>query len=135
MRIGELARRSGTTAKALRFYEHAGVLAAPARTPSGYRDYGEAALQRLAFVRAAQAAGLTLAEVRQVIAVRERAGPPCGHVTDLLDRHAAELDRRIAELSSTRAEVARLRDRARTLDPATCGPEQVCQLIAGRPRS
>jgi len=73
MLIGELAAKTGMTAKALRFYEQAGVLPEPARTPAGYRDYDPAALDRLAFVRAAQAAGLTLAEVRR--------SSPCGTPT------------------------------------------------------
>ena len=78
---------------------------------------------------AAQAAGLTLAEIREVVAVREAQGPPCQHVTDLLDRHAADLDARIADLQTARDEVRRLRDRARALDPALCRPDGVCHVI------
>jgi len=131
MLIGELAAKTGMTAKALRFYEQAGVLPEPARTPAGYRDYDPAALDRLAFVRAAQAAGLTLAEVRQVIAVRDADGSPCAHVTGLLDRHAADLDDRIAALTATRAEVQRLRKRAATLNPTDCRADGVCHVILG----
>lgn len=129
MRIGELAARAGLTVKALRFYESAGVLPAPARRPSGYRDYDDGALARLRFVKAAQAAGLTLAEIRQVVAVREHGGPPCRHVTALLDAHAADLDRRIAELTALRGEVRRLRDRAEGLDSAACDAAAVCHVI------
>lgn len=129
MRIGELAERAGTTTKALRFYEQAGLLPAPDRTPSGYRDYDETALERLRFVKAAQAAGLTLAEIVEVIAVREKAGPPCQHVAALLDARADDLDARICELTALRAEVQRLRDRATTLDSAACGDEQICHVI------
>lgn len=129
MRIGQLADRAGMTTKTLRFYEQAGLLPAPHRTPSGYRDYGEAALDRLQFIRAAQAAGLTLAEVTDVIAVRDRTGPPCEHVAALLDEHAANLDRRIAELTALRDDVQRLRHRARTLDPAACHDDKICHVI------
>jgi len=87
MRIGELAERSGLTAKTLRSYEQAGVLPEPDRQRSGYRDYNENAASWLAFVKAAQGAGLTLSEIRQVIAVREQEGAPCGHVVALLDAH------------------------------------------------
>lgn len=132
MRIGELARRSELTTKTLRFYEQAGVLAQPARGPSGYRDYDETAVTRLRFVRAAQAAGLTLSEVRQIIAVRERDGPPCGHVTALLDQHLHELDQRIAELTGMRVEVRRLRKRAATLDPTACGDDDICHVIPAK---
>lgn len=129
MRIGELAGRTGLTAKTIRFYEQAGVLPEPARQPSGYRDYDESALARLRFVRAAQAAGLTIAEIRRVIDLREQTGPPCRHVAELLAAHAADLDRRIAELTALREEVQRLRQRADALDPASCATSAVCHVI------
>lgn len=134
MRIGELATKAGLTAKTIRFYETAGVLSEPERQLSGYRDYDDSALARLRFVKAAQAAGLTLAEIRQVIAVRDLSGPPCRHVADLLDAHAADLDRRITELTALREEVRRLRDRADGLDPSRCDDAAVCHVIpAGGP--
>ena len=129
MRIGDLASRAGLTVKTLRFYETAGVLPKAARTPAGYRDYEDSALARLRFVKAAQAAGFTLAEIRQVIAVRDSDGLPCRHVTGLLDAHAADLDRRITELTALRDDITRLRDRASTLDPTACDPAGVCHVI------
>ena len=135
MRIGELARRSGLTTKTLRFYEHAGVLAQPARAASGYRDYDDTALTRLRFVRAAQSAGLTLTEVRDIIAIRENNGPPCSHVVAVLDRHLDDLDSRIRELTAMRKEVRGLRERAIGLDPANCTDDDICHVIpSGQPR-
>jgi MerR family transcriptional regulator, copper efflux regulator len=64
MRIGELAAASGVSAKTIRYYEDIAVLDPPARTPSGYRDYTPEATERLAFIRSAQAVGLTLGEIR-----------------------------------------------------------------------
>ena len=130
MRIGELAERAGISTKAVRYYEQVGILAPPARTPSGYRDYDHAALGRLGFVRAAQALGLTLGEIRQVIAFRDQGTAPCGHVTQLLQRRAAEVGARIAELQQLQDELERLAERAATLDPAECLPERVCHIIA-----
>ena len=72
MRTGELAERAGISPEAVRFYERVGVLSAPVRTASGYRDYDEAALDRLTFVRAAQAVGLTLGQIREVISPHRR---------------------------------------------------------------
>ncbi len=129
MRIGDLAQRAGTTTKTLRFYELAGLLPQPQRTASGYRDYDDAVLDRLKFVKAAQAAGLTLGEIRGVIAAREDSGQPCAHVTALLDAHAVDLDERIAQLTVLREEVQRLRERARTLDPARCSADGICHVI------
>lgn len=117
------------TAKTIRFYERAGVLPEPRRLESGYRNYDEDALTRLAFVKAAQRAGLTLAEIRQVISVRDRTGPPCEHVTTLLDARAAKLNERIGELVALRDEVERLRSRAATLNPAECAAPDVCHVI------
>jgi MerR family copper efflux transcriptional regulator len=96
MRIGELAATAGVTTKTIRYYESAGVLPAPARQASGYREYDHRAVDRLAFVKAAQAAGLTLAEIVDVVSARESAGAPCAHVAAVLEQHAHDLERRIA---------------------------------------
>jgi DNA-binding transcriptional MerR regulator len=129
VQIGELAQRSGLSVKALRYYEDIGVLGAPNRTASGYRDYDAAALGRLEFVRAARAVGLTLGEIREVIAFRERGEVPCGHVLDVILHHAAEVDRRIADLHQLRADLEQLARRARTLDPADCPEATVCHVL------
>lgn len=129
MRIGELADRAGVPVKTIRYYEEIGVLPSPSRTPSGYRDYDEAVVGRLGFVRAAQSVGLTLGEIREVVALRDRGETPCGHVRDLLGRRAEEIDQRIAELQRLRSELRRLARRARSLDPADCEPGLVCHLV------
>jgi len=129
VQIGELAQRSGLSVKTLRYYEEIGVLAPPARTASGYRDYDDDTVGRLQFVRAAQAVGLTLGEIREVIAFRERGEAPCGHVLDVILHHAAEVDCRIAELQRLRADLDRLARRARTLDPADCPISVVCHVL------
>ena len=64
LKIGELARRSGSTVKAIRFYEAKGLLPRPARSPSGYRLYAEHDLKRLAFIQRAKLLGLPLAKIR-----------------------------------------------------------------------
>jgi MerR family transcriptional regulator, copper efflux regulator len=130
MRIGELAERAGISTKAIRYYEQIGILIPPARTPSGYRSYDQTALGRLGFVRAAQAVGLTLGEIRQIMAFRDDGQAPCAHVTELLQRHAADLDRRIRELRQLRGELRQLAERAATLDPEQCPPERVCHIIS-----
>jgi MerR family copper efflux transcriptional regulator len=130
VRIGELAERAGISAKAIRYYEEIGVLRPPTRSPSGYRDYDHATLGQLAFVRAAQAVGLTLGEIRQVVAFRDDGQTPCEHVAALLQRRAAEVHARIAELQQLRGELDRLARRAATLDPQQCPPERVCHVIA-----
>jgi MerR family transcriptional regulator, copper efflux regulator len=129
MRIGELAERAGISTKAIRYYEQIGILAPALRTASGYRAYDDTALGRLGFVRAAQALGLTLGEIRQIIAFRDGGTAPCAHVSDLLHRRAADLDVRIRELQQLRGELQQLAERSTTLDPKDCTPERVCHVI------
>ena len=129
VRIGEVASQAGVTTKALRYYERVGLLPSPARTDSGYRDYGEAILDRLRFIRAAQAVGLTLGEIKGVIGFREEGNPPCAHVLELIDERAADLDRRIAELAQLRDELRLLATRGRGLSPDACSADLVCHIL------
>ena len=131
MRIGELAERAGTSVKTIRYYDRIGVLRPAERSESGYRLYSESALGRYRFVRAAQAVGLRLGEIREIIALRDGGETPCGFVVDLIGRRAAELDVRIAELVALRDELRSLDRRARRLDPRRCDPRLVCHVIDG----
>jgi DNA-binding transcriptional MerR regulator len=127
MRIGEIADRAGVPAKTIRFWEDQRLLPPPARTSAGYRDYGPAILERLAFIRQAQAAGLTLEAIRQVLDVRDGGQPPCIHVTGLIARRLAEVEARLAELTRTRDQLAALAARAAAQDPADC--RGYCSII------
>jgi len=129
VRIGELAKASGTTTKTLRYYEDAGLLPAPERTAGGYRDYTPDVLPRLDFIRRGRATGLTLAQIREVLDVRDAGRAPCQHVQRLLTTHLTDLDRQITELHGLRDTVAQLRDAAATLQPATCDPATVRRYL------
>ncbi|MHB1194636.1 MAG: heavy metal-responsive transcriptional regulator [Longimicrobiales bacterium] len=67
MKIGELAAQTGVSVQAVRFYERSGLLPAPARTRSGYREYGIHDVHRLRFVHRAKELGFTLSEVRELL--------------------------------------------------------------------
>ena len=129
LRIGQLANRSGLAATALRYYEKAGLLPKPHRTPAGYRAYDSDVLPRLSFIRAAQTIGLTLAEIREVIGIRDRGATPCSHVVDLLERHCAEVRARIRELQHLENDLAQLADRGSHIDPAECDASGICKVI------
>ena len=128
MKIGEIAGRSGVPAKTIRFWEDQHLLPAPARTTAGYRDYDPAIPERLAFIRHAQAAGLTLDAIRQVLDIRDGGQPPCAHVTGLIARRLAEVEARLAELGRARDQLAALAARAAAQDPADC--RGYCSIIA-----
>ena len=129
MLISEAAARSGVPAKTLRYYEDIGLLDPPGRTASGYRTYDSDVLDRLSFIRSARAAGLTLGEIRSIIALRDAGQVPCGHVLDLLRERAFTIERTIDDLRTLRQQLGRLVERAGTLDPSECDPQRVCHLI------
>jgi DNA-binding transcriptional MerR regulator len=129
MRIGEAAGRAGVPAKTIRFWEDQRLLPEPARTAAGYRDYDRAIVERLAFIRHAQAAGLTLEHIRQVLDIRDSGQPPCAHVAGLIARRMAEVEARLAELARTLGQLATLAERAAAQDPADC--RGYCSIIDG----
>jgi len=129
MRIGEVAGRAGVPAKTIRFWEDRHLLPPPGRTAAGYRDYGPGVLERLAFIRHAQAAGLTLQHIRQVLDIRDGGRQPCVHVTGLIARRLGEVEARLAELTRARDQLAALAARAAEQDPADC--RGYCSIITG----
>src|SRR3989441_11340167 len=102
LKIGELARRAGVTAKAIRFYERKRVLPPAKRAANRYRLYDDDAVGMLYFVKQATGLGLTLAETKEIIAIRQGGRPPCMHVRRLLQDKAPELDARRRDLIEMR---------------------------------
>ncbi len=130
MRIGELAERAGVSAKTVRYYESIGLLAEPDRTPAGYRVYCEDDLERLRFVRDAQATGLRLAEIASVLELKDSGASSCRHTAALLERHLRDLDHQIGLLQKAREDLVALAGRAGGLDPAACTDPNRCQVIS-----
>lgn len=130
MRIGELARLAEVSTKTIRYYEDIGVLPQPERSANGYRDYRSDSVDRLGFVRDAQATGLTLTEIASILELRDRGESTCGHISQLLESHLRGLDDHIRVLRRTRKKLADLTERARSLDPAECTDPHRCQTIA-----
>ncbi|SRR5712692_5081225 len=129
MKIGEVATRAGVPAKTIRFWETYGVLPEPARTLSDYRDYEPAIVERLAFIRHAQAAGFSLEQIRRVLAIGDSGERPCEHVAQLIEMRIRDVEARLAELKATRAQLRELARRAAAQDPATCSG--YCTILTG----
>ena len=91
--IGDLAKAAGVPTSTIRYYERAGLLRPSARSPSNYRIYSEAELERLRFIRAAQATGFTLEDVTELL--RPAA---CGKVQALIEERLAQVSERMKEL-------------------------------------
>jgi DNA-binding transcriptional MerR regulator len=132
LKIGQLARRVGVTAKAIRFYEAKRVLPPPPRGANGYRLYGQDAPEILTFVKQATGLGLTLAEIREIIAIRQGGRPPCAHVHRLLQDKARELDRKLRDLIEMRRQIRRSLGAWRR---APSGKAAVCPHIESRARA
>jgi DNA-binding transcriptional MerR regulator len=137
MRIGELAARAGTTARALRYYEARGLLPAR-RDGKGYRTYDEGDLKLLRQIRTLQDFGFGLEETRPFVECL-RAGHPegdsCPASLAVYRRKLAELDALIEELGAVRAEVGaqlvraeRARESLAAEASVPGGPEPVCEL-------
>lgn len=122
--IGQLAARCGVSRDALRFYERERLLPAPRRTEAGYRMYREDDVVRVSFVKRAQAIGLTLDDVRELLAVRTLRTPEqCRRVASRLRARVAAVDGKIAQLRAFRRELVRNLERCeRAESEASCCP-------------
>lgn len=103
--VGQLASRTGVRADTIRYYEREGLLPVPQRTEGEHRRYGRADVDRLLFIRGAQRLGLRLAEIRDLLTVRDSGVCPCEPAAGLLRRHVAQVERDIERLSSLRVEL------------------------------
>ncbi|MFC9329929.1 MerR family transcriptional regulator [Kitasatospora sp. NPDC057015] len=132
MRIGELARRAGTTTRTLRYYESRGLLPAR-RSGNGYRAYGEDDLRLLQQIRLLQDFGFGLEETRpfvECLQAGHSAGDTCPASLEVYRRKLAELDECIERLREVREQVGAQLSRAE-LEAGTAGQEPLCELAHG----
>ena len=134
LRISEVAERTGLPASTIRYYESAGLVEPPERGSNGYRLYGDAEVERLAFIAGAKRLNLGLADVRQLVAARE--SDLCEHVQrDMRAVVASRLEEtreQIAELSRLAAELHRAEQRlSRPSTGGACSDACACAVIAG----
>lgn len=108
MNIGDAAKAAGVSAKMIRYYEGIGLLPKPARRASGYRDYGEADVHRLRFVRRARDFGFAVERIRELLALWADRSRASAEVKDIALAHVADLDGRIAHLSELKDALAHL---------------------------
>ena len=129
--IGELARATGETVKTLRYWTNQGLLKAE-RGENGYRFYVPEAVTRAAFIRATQALGFTLEEIRGILALREEGVQPCEQVREELATHLTVVRARIRELQALEDELtARLTWAERHPEPEC--PEGCVYLVPASP--
>jgi Hg(II)-responsive transcriptional regulator len=131
--IGKLATAAGVGVDTVRFYERAGLLRKPSRTPSGYRMYAEADIARLQFVRRAKALGFSLEEIAELLRLNDGGGRRAA-VRALAGKRLAEIEQKLAELG-------RMRDTLRHLvhachgDGALSGCPIIEAVVDQKPRA
>ena len=109
MTIGELAKSAGTTVQTIRYYEREGLLPRAHRwRDNNYRDFDEAAVRRLRFIRAAKELGFTLREIKQLLDLNVLPTEACGEVAQMIAAKLDDLDQRLAELCSLRRDLREL---------------------------
>jgi len=101
--ISQLARSAGVPVSTVRYYERAGLLRPDARTGANYRSYTPASLARLRFIKAAQATGFSLKDVRELLGLTAADGSPCEEVETLTRNRLAEVRQKIKELRHVEA--------------------------------
>lgn len=124
MKIGALAKQAHVNIDTVRYYERQGLLPAPQRLMSGYRQYEQADVARLRFVRRAKTLGFTLIEIRELLALSSH------REDDMAGMKAAALEK-LADVEGKLIELTRIRDGLKTL-VASCpghGPLEHCPIL------
>ncbi|MGB6457185.1 MAG: heavy metal-responsive transcriptional regulator [Streptosporangiaceae bacterium] len=119
--ISAQAATLGLSADTLRYYERLGLLPPPPRTAGGYRLYGEETADRLNFICGAKRMGLRLADIKELLDIRDRGQCPCGHTKDLVERRLAEVEAEIHHLSAVRGQLITLKKRNEECFDAAAG--------------
>lgn len=127
-RISEVAEMAGITPDALRYYERLGVLPRAPRTAGGLRSYGDDVLPRVRFIQLAQAIGLTLKDVKELVADEGRDGHQrCRRVRELLKNRLADVDARMKKMQAFRRT---LRTHLNDCEHALEQEKPVCPVMA-----
>ena len=136
MQIQELAQCTSVSSKTIRYYESIGLLPAPRRRANGYRDYGEADVDRVKLVAGARRLDLSLDDIREVLALRDQREAPCRVVLDMLQQKAAEVRQCIAQLRQLEEELHQLYALGLTFPTDDVdGRNCVCHLVSQRATS
>ena len=111
--IGEVARTTGIKVVTLRYYEHLGLVPAPARTNGNYRAYSVDDLRRLRFIRRCRDLGFTLEQVRELLRLSSKRNQKCSEVDRITRRHLTDVEKKISDLKRVEKVLSRISSRCR----------------------
>ena len=106
--IGNLARKTGTKVQTIRYYEQIGLMPEPGRTDGGQRRYGNAELDRLAFIRHARQLGFSLEAILELLDLSDHPDRPCHEADTIARRQLKQVEQRLARLEALRTELKRM---------------------------
>lgn len=98
--IGQLAKSVGVPISTVRYYERTGLLKPEARTGSNYRVYSQQSLQRLQFIRSAQAVGLSLDDIAQMLRAAHGSDQPCKEIVGLARQRLDDVRQQLKHLKT-----------------------------------
>lgn len=109
LRIGEVAKATGLSVPAIRYYETQGLVAPLDRSPAGYREFDDSAVRRIRFVQRAQALGFSLEEARELLELRRQPRRPAAEVRARVDARITAVEGKLRELEALRDALQTLR--------------------------
>ena len=128
LRIGNLADATGVKVNTIRFYEDAGLLPEPARTPSGRRHYGDEDLKRLRFIKRARGLGFSLDEIRSLLQLSGDPEHDCAAVNRIALDHLRTVEAKVQSLMLLRDELGRI---AKLCDGGRVSGCRVLEVLGG----
>jgi len=108
MNIGQAAKATGVSAKMIRHYEQVGLLAAPRRTDSGYRQYADSEVHTLRFIRHARDLGFSIKSIGELVGLWQNRRRPSRQVKRLAEAQILELEQKARELLAMKATLEHL---------------------------
>jgi DNA-binding transcriptional MerR regulator len=129
LKIGQVAKTTGLTAKTIRYYELRGLLPEPARTESGYRIFMDRDVEQLKFIRKAKRLGFSLADIHGALSLHRGGKRLCIHVLNLLDRKLIELGEAMEDLRCFRDELTQLRKDSAAILQNLPQDSSICNII------
>jgi Cd(II)/Pb(II)-responsive transcriptional regulator len=109
MKISDLSRATGVDVETIRYYEKSGLLAPPAREANGYRSYGRAQLEQLAFVRHCRALDMPIADIKRLLGHAAGASDSHGQIDALIEEHLLRVRARLQSLQALERQLVALR--------------------------
>ena len=114
--IGLVARRAGVGVETVRFYERQGLIEEPPRRLSGYREYDDAVVSRLGFIRRAKDLGFTLKEIKDLLSLRRDSSTPATDVKRRAETKIADIESKIRSLQKMKKALTKLTSACRCHD-------------------